>query len=55
MEKETIISRFKERRSQHNIAFDLKNEQIEIAASVANKRNGVGFLPLVSVKRSVLC
>lgn len=45
MEKETIISRFKERRSQHNIAFDLKNEQIEIAASVAKKRNCVGFLP----------
>jgi len=37
MEKETIISRFKDRRSQHNIAFDLKYEQIEIAASVAKK------------------
>jgi superfamily II DNA or RNA helicase len=45
MEKETIISCFKDRRSQHNIAFNLKNEQIEIAASVAKKRNGVGFLP----------
>jgi len=37
MEKETIISCFKDRRSQHNIAFNLKNEQIEIAASVAKK------------------
>jgi hypothetical protein len=39
MDDLTIRSIFESKKAQHNIDFELKKEQITIAASIYNKRN----------------
>jgi ATP-dependent DNA helicase RecQ len=45
MDLDELRKCFEEKKSQHNITFQLKNEQLMIGLSIAQGKNCLGFLP----------
>lgn len=45
MDVTTVTALFNEKKASHNMDFEPKNEQMQIAAYIYNGRNTLGFLP----------